>query len=1270
MDLVTDYEASDNRSDPGTAVSRSAFGLLDSRADLEIQDSEASESDPGDDIEDVLHEVHTGSHNSCKTVDTVLIPGGPQPTTRRFKNFNFQGLNLNGRLPSEASRYVVGSSMDAEQEPTQPSTQPIFDRRRGGESSFTVEDEADIICILQPVNAPACEVMAIVAEVTPQHILQNDDAGGKEEEDLEYDTLDDNTSKTVQDHKANANKDIALRISSRVKDVCMGFVFGRDPTKCDIMIDLPPPYEKRRVSGMHFRIFVNKEGIIMLEDTSTNGTLIDGKLLKYDPKAPSTRRMYMIAKGSTIEIFLGPTGSTIKFNVTTPNRDLGAEKYDYRLRDYLAYIAEMNFRAAAGPQAIAGRPPRPLPFAQRNSDPSTPFQGGSATMLTAGSTPFNCGAKWNGGEKYNVVDHIGKGAFADVFKFATKREGKVFAVKQIEKRKFMKDGVIDHKVHNELRIMKILNHPHIVEYVEYEEREKYLFIVMEYVSHGDLLRYLGNYGKMYEPQCQSITRQLCHALRYLHNCRITHRDIKPDNILILSLEPFVVKLSDFGLSKVITHDETFLKTFCGTLLYCAPEVYPEYEQYKRGLTLKRVRHNEPPPKTSPYSSAVDIWSFAAVLFHLLCEQAPYKGSSEHRGALMLKNIMEVPLDISPLQISGVSVLGITFLQQLLRIDPLERPTAAECLRHPWISRMADVVDISVNEDQAPAGLAVIQEEDEEEQLDASQLSIHDGNGSARDAGSDSEEEVSDVDEIDHTRLSKRQRLDRGPVGAQLSLGVFAYPSLPVTDRINAMNVNPSPTNRLFGEIVVSDLQSSGVLSHGANIALDIHYRDDRGEGSYDQEDASEFDGELGPPAVLQHPTAFPQPYYSLPVGSAPSLMGAEGLIRQLNMASPESAASASVTPRTPQTPASRRDSVASSSAISGSKRASQLLHSENSEVTPKHPRVVSPELPISWIDGSGDSKTHSLSYASGLSNKDVVQEDDNCGFSPRTATVNEQNSHTAEGRAIMHTTGGSIARPQIASSAACNARSGVRSVTIQQDDNDIRNTSGYFASEQANRPTAVVNSCTRQVVNTATTTHADTGAPTRPPDSISNHKYATEFVRPATRLGKLISLPGSILEVSLKLEKRHTSYGRDPESTYVYPDPMDTRIPKSAMDIVFWRPGIERDLEMGAELVKMSDISALISTRCNRWITVNDVRLTKAEGDGWLYGILKHGDIVTLFEGPSGFLKFRAEFYLGLSQVPRSTGDYFHVEKEVDKFMAVMSRRGSPANSEKTAATV
>lgn len=79
-------------------------------------------------------------------------------------------------------------------------------------------------------------------------------------------------------------------------------------------------------------------------------------------------------------------------------------------------------------------------------------------MLTAGSVLYHHGSHWNGGEKYNVVSHIGKGAFADVFKFATKREGNVFAVKQLEKARFMKNGNLDQKFLSELRIMEMIDH--------------------------------------------------------------------------------------------------------------------------------------------------------------------------------------------------------------------------------------------------------------------------------------------------------------------------------------------------------------------------------------------------------------------------------------------------------------------------------------------------------------------------------------------------------------------------------------------------------------------------------------------------------------------------------------------------------------------------------------------------------------------------------------------------------------------------------------------
>lgn len=117
---------------------------------------------------------------------------------------------------------------------------------------------------------------------------------------------------------------------------------------------------------------------------------------------------------------------------------------------------------------------------------------------------------------------------------------------------------------------------------------------MEYVPCGELSSYMSQNGPMPEPLAKSVSRQMLNALDYLHKRKITHRDIKPDNILIASNDPFTVKLSDFGLSKVVNDTETFLKTFCGTLLYCAPEVYPDYDMYKSGLPVKRRRRGKNP----------------------------------------------------------------------------------------------------------------------------------------------------------------------------------------------------------------------------------------------------------------------------------------------------------------------------------------------------------------------------------------------------------------------------------------------------------------------------------------------------------------------------------------------------------------------------------------------------------------------------------------------------------------------------------------------------
>lgn len=215
---------------------------------------------------------------------------------------------------------------------------------------------------------------------------------------------------------------------------------------------------------------------------------------------------------------------------------------------------------------------------------------------------------WSGGSKYNVVGTIGQGAFANVYKLSSKRDGVVFAAKQLDKSRFAKDGTLSSKIYNELNLIKSLRHvsapvllkeaarlrcrqPNIVKYVDHHETSQWLFIIMEFIRFGDLSRWTRVGSPMPEYMCMHVAHQMLQAIDYLHKRGITHRDLKPDNILMESDCPYIFKLSDFGLSKIVTNNDTFLKTFCGTMMYCAPEVYPGYQRVKASIPSKRSRGN-------------------------------------------------------------------------------------------------------------------------------------------------------------------------------------------------------------------------------------------------------------------------------------------------------------------------------------------------------------------------------------------------------------------------------------------------------------------------------------------------------------------------------------------------------------------------------------------------------------------------------------------------------------------------------------------------------
>jgi len=675
---------------------------------------------------------------------------------------------------------------------------------------------------------------------------------------------------------------------------------------------------------------------------------------------------------------------------------------------------------------------------------------------------------------------------------------------------------------------------------------------------------------------------------------------------------------------------------------------------------------------------------------------------------MLRIIMENPLDIAPLRQTGISRLGITFLEQMLRIDPADRPNATECLRNPWIRDVADVALIAIDDDVPPQGLAEIRED--EEDIDASQLSLNEVPSDARPHVSDFGEDVSEVDEIEPERKSKRMRTldnyfeeqhnphrddhhnftqrnsqDNDPRETKPSRsGPFAYPSLPITDHINTMQVTQIPPTRLFGEIRTSDLRSSGVLSHGAHAALQIVSPGNcGGEGSYmyDEDEASETSSDFLHQDHLPYSTSIVPPYPRHPIGSAPSLLGAEAQIGHLNMASPESGISALATPVTPQ---SRLASPASNS-VTGSKRSSHAIEAGSKESTPKRtritaPRQLTPNMPTYWYDDD-DPATHNLEYASRVSGRDFIGENATRLSKSRTSSLSENKpSSRAQGEMRRHSSGlvHQLPDTQLPSNSLTMAHT--RRTMAQLRDYVASNAKDPRSCvESARSRPAKDNSVSstsvasvphsKAEITNATSSYLITAISESSFHRTSDTTAGDVFVRPPPRAGRLVTLEGSFFSTSLNLDQRITSWGRDPATnTHVYPNSMDTRVPKAALDIIFWRSGIERELEHGADFREMPDVCALIQTRCSKSIKINEVHLTRAKGDGWTYGVLRQGDIITIFDGPTGFLKFRCEFDIGSSKEERASGEVFVVEKEVEKFMQYMSGQTSPTNSENVGA--
>lgn len=222
-----------------------------------------------------------------------------------------------------------------------------------------------------------------------------------------------------------------------------------------------------------------------------------------------------------------------------------------------------------------------------------------------------------------------------------------------------------------------------------------MYLVMEYIELGDLSTYLNEHGTMHESLTKVVSAQVLHGIEYIHSMGISHRDLKPDNILISQMNPMQIKISDFGLAKMIQNENTFLKTFCGTMLYLAPEVFPAYimltqesRPYDGPEKRKRAPNDEAGRKISkkdrkPYNQAVDMWSFGCVTFALLTGAPPFEGKNQDE---MFKMVTEGRFDEQKLRqhVGQHNNACVDFHRRVLQVRPELRMMEMEALKHEWL----------------------------------------------------------------------------------------------------------------------------------------------------------------------------------------------------------------------------------------------------------------------------------------------------------------------------------------------------------------------------------------------------------------------------------------------------------------------------------------------------------------------------------------------------------------------------------------------------------
>ncbi|KAI5726324.1 hypothetical protein M8J76_000791 [Diaphorina citri] len=259
-------------------------------------------------------------------------------------------------------------------------------------------------------------------------------------------------------------------------------------------------------------------------------------------------------------------------------------------------------------------------------------------------------------DHYDILEEIGTGAFGVVHRCRERKTGNIFAAKFIP----VSHNLEKELIRKEIDIMNQLHHPKLINLHDAFEDDDEMVLIFEFLSGGELFeRITAPDYKMSEAEVINYMRQVCEAVKHMHEKNIIHLDVKPENIMCQTRNSTNVKMIDFGLATKLDPNEV-VKISTGTAEFAAPEIV----------------------EREPVGFYTDMWAVGVLAYVLLSGLSPFAGENDVET---LKNVKACDWEFDEEAFKNVSEEGKDFIRRLLLRNKEKRMTAHECLLHSWLT---------------------------------------------------------------------------------------------------------------------------------------------------------------------------------------------------------------------------------------------------------------------------------------------------------------------------------------------------------------------------------------------------------------------------------------------------------------------------------------------------------------------------------------------------------------------------------------------------------